>query len=36
MQRLDRDPTIIMVSDWDHLTSEEYQAASLASNLDLL
>ena len=36
MQRLDRDPTVIMLSDWDHFTSEEYKAASLAANLDLL
>ena len=36
MQRLDRDPTVILLSDWDHFTSEEYQAASRASNLDLL
>ena len=36
MQRADRDPTLVMLSDWDHLTSEEYQAVERASNLDLL
>ena len=36
MQRADSDPTLVMLSDWDHLTSEEYQAAERASNLDLL
>ena len=36
MRRLHYDPEIVILSDWDHFTSEEYQAAAVASGLDLL
>ena len=36
MNRLEYNPTLVMLSDWDHFTSEEYAAAERNSNLDLL
>ena len=36
MNRLEYNPTLVMLSDWDHFTSEEYAAVERDSNLDLL
>lgn len=34
MTHADQDPKLVILSDWDHLTSEEYFNAAKASNLD--
>ncbi|KAL8822659.1 MAG: hypothetical protein Q9191_006609 [Dirinaria sp. TL-2023a] len=34
MKKADETPRLVMLSDWDHLTSDEYLAAEQASNLD--
>ena len=36
MRRAEQNPKSVIVSDWDHLTSDQYQAAEQASNLDML
>ena len=35
LQRAEDHPKIALISDWEHLTSEEYAAAEQASGLDL-
>lgn len=36
MKQAEQDPQLIMLSDWDHLTFEEYQQIQVASNLNVL
>lgn len=36
MSRAEKNPKIVLISDWDKYTSAQYSAAEQASNLDLL
>lgn len=36
MKQAEKDPQLVMLSDWDHLTFEEYQQIQVASNLNVL
>ena len=36
MKRAEASPKVAMLSDWGHLTSEEYMNAEQASGLDIL
>jgi hypothetical protein len=36
MQRAEQDPRLVVLSDWEHLTSEEYFNLQNESGLDLL
>jgi hypothetical protein len=36
MQRAEHDPRLVVLSDWEHLTSEEYFNLQIESGLDLL
>lgn len=36
MRRAEANPRLVVLSDWDHLTSEEYQGLQEYSGLDIL
>jgi hypothetical protein len=36
MRRAEANPHLVVLSDWDHLTSEEYQQLQVSTGLDIL
>lgn len=36
MQRAEKNPQLIMLSDWDHLTAEEYQKVQKDTRVNIL
>jgi hypothetical protein len=36
MKNAELDPTIVLISDWNHATSEELRDVSVTANIDVL
>lgn len=36
MQKAEKNPRLVIVSDWDHLTADEYQKAQEDSRLNIV
>lgn len=36
MEQAEKDPQLVILSDWDHLTSEQYQKVQEDSRLNVL